>query len=664
MNPKLKFNIFLYGLTLCVTLCGCEKKQDTARAGIQPSDSATTVRNKSLEKQLFEAIENYDDAKVKKLIELGVNVDAESDEGIMMGDGHYPKSAVDFVGWKVFEGMLGSCTLSATECMNSCDEYDKKYKNILWMLIDAGASLDGEENPVRNIVKSGNLPFVQLLLKKGVDLKKHDKILHSAAIGGNTDVFKIVLKFDNDAYSHSGWDNRTVLMNAVSNEEIVKIVLDMGVDINGKDANGRTAFTYAVREGNEAVVKLLINRGADIHTKGSKNLGEFAGENALMQAVLGGHKNIVKLLLDLGFDINEKDANGRTALDWAAGGVGRGWRNVANPDMVRFLLKNGAGGDSMNKGLMIISHISYGCTYFSVDTVRALVQFGADVSVKDNFKGMTAKDCLEKMLECDSGLLGHGNLRAREALNYPNKVVHLEYAPRFKKLTKPIQYNCRCCHYMDKNDATDSHHPIETTRKIFRIDDNVSIYYPQFFGFQNKMAQDRINEKLKTSFTKTWQVRQSVCAGKNTKQYYSCDFDAWRVCDRIIIIMKKEFTIVDGEKVGEDKQKSYFIDMRSGKFYKPKDLFKKGFVNTIARLVCNINESSKECMHDNFFDYENFPFKNNFILTHEGLEIYLDRKSAARYGKRVFKIKYTDLDGMLDKDSEFYKAFAGTVAKV
>jgi hypothetical protein len=122
--------------------------------------------------------------------------------------------------------------------------------------------------------------------------------------------------------------------------------------------------------------------------------------------------------------------------------------------------------------------------------------------------------------------------------------------------------------------------------------------------------------------------------------------------------MKKEFTIADGEKNGEDKQKSYFIDAKSGKFYKAKDLFKKdvNFVSTIGRLVCNSIESSKECKHD---DYQKFPFKNNFILTHEGLEVYFDRKNAEHHGKRVFKIKFADLDWALDKEGEFYKAFAG-----
>lgn len=109
--------------------------------------------------------------------------------------------------------------------------------------------------------------------------------------------------------------------------------------------------------------------------------------------------------------------------------------------------------------------------------------------------------------------------------------------------------------------------------KFYEVNDSGEIDYSGHWS-SDHAVEDKINEKLKTSFTKTWtwDARRSKVRNKNIKQYYSCDFNVWNI-GNLIIIMKKEFTIADGTTVGEDKQNSYFIDARSGKFYKTKDLF-------------------------------------------------------------------------------------------
>ena len=647
MMSNFRTCIFLHSLIYCVALCGCGKRQDVAQVSVVHSTMA-------LEKKLFEAIDKHDEATVKKLIVQGVDVNVHDEEC-----GAYSRvidfllngSAVDFAGGIVFEAVNGSPSLSAAECMNDNEEYSIKAKNILWALIEADASLDDCETLIRNIVESGDLPFVQLLLEKGIDFKKYKGVLYNAAVSGNPEVFKLILKFDNNIHHRSEY-GRTILMAAVANETIVKTLLEMGVDVSIKDNQGRTAFISAVRNGNEAVVKLLLEHGADIHTRTNKGIGEFSGENALMQAALGGHTNIVTLLLKKGVGLEERDDNGATALHWAVGGVSRGWRNTANPNMTKFLLENGAQVNALDKyGQTPLHNTVILGIYVDVKTILNLVQFGADVSIKD----INGKTPLDLFLQNDIS----DDLRAvkiPDILQHPRKAKYLAYAPEFDDLAE-IPYGCRCgCNRMHDNVREWSlyKHGITLEKKISTIDADESIYYPKLSGFKDQAVQNKLNEKLASSFFKKWHIQKRAHAASTQKQYHSCDFDAWLI-GNVIIIMKREFTIFDEAKVGKEKQTSFFIDARSGTFYHARDLFKQDA--HVVEVISNIIQSSNQSKKHNFSDHKNVPLKNNFIITHEGIDVYLDTNNARHYGQRVFKIKHKDIDTIIEKNSDFYKSF-------
>ncbi|KAK4220982.1 ankyrin repeat-containing domain protein, partial [Podospora fimiseda] len=58
------------------------------------------------------------------------------------------------------------------------------------------------------------------------------------------------------------------------------------------------ALQAASSEGHQEIVKLLLDKGADVNAQGG-----FYG-NALQAASSEGHQQIVKLLLDKGADVN------------------------------------------------------------------------------------------------------------------------------------------------------------------------------------------------------------------------------------------------------------------------------------------------------------------------------------------------------------------------
>ena len=62
------------------------------------------------------------------------------------------------------------------------------------------------------------------------------------------------------------WERRTALLKAVieGREAVVRVLVELGADINARDREGRTALLHAAIEGHEAVVRVLVELGADI----------------------------------------------------------------------------------------------------------------------------------------------------------------------------------------------------------------------------------------------------------------------------------------------------------------------------------------------------------------------------------------------------------------
>jgi hypothetical protein len=70
----------------------------------------------------------------------------------------------------------------------------------------------------------------------------------------------------------------------------VKVLLEKGADVNGKDRGGASALMEASKEGHLDVVKLLLKKGADANAKDNE------GKTALVQAADRGHSKVANLL--------------------------------------------------------------------------------------------------------------------------------------------------------------------------------------------------------------------------------------------------------------------------------------------------------------------------------------------------------------------------------
>lgn len=90
--------------------------------------------------------------------------------------------------------------------------------------------------------------------------------------------------------------------------ERIRLLLDRGADVNGRDTGGATLLILAAARGNESLVELLLKRGANPNAK------DRNGDTALIHAAGKGRVAVVKTLLDFGADPKVVNDEGRTAL--------------------------------------------------------------------------------------------------------------------------------------------------------------------------------------------------------------------------------------------------------------------------------------------------------------------------------------------------------------
>jgi len=198
----------------------------------------------------------------------------------------------------------------------------------------------------------------RLLLDSGapdevnVDSYDDSSALHWASKGGYVAVARLLL----DRASANGpieWkegrNNPLFIACDYSQVEIVRLLLDRGVDVNTPNHIGWIPLFYACREGHLEMTRLLLDRGAFCGDYETEWYDDQAWP-ALWVACVAGNVDVVRLLIERGSDVNyvpsysSGDEIEECALHLACGGSCHEdpLLVAARPEVARVLLELGA----------------------------------------------------------------------------------------------------------------------------------------------------------------------------------------------------------------------------------------------------------------------------------------------------------------------------------
>ena len=156
------------------------------------------------------------------------------------------------------------------------------------------------------------LKTIHVLIEGGADIEAQDKFGNTAILIANaieaTEIVEILKKA---GASETGIERATFIKAAEAGKmELVRELLDAGIDVNLANHRGQTALMLASVEGHIDTVHMLIEAGADLNINHSGT--------ALIAAIEGGHSEVAQMLIQAGTDANLKaPQTGWTALDYA-----------------------------------------------------------------------------------------------------------------------------------------------------------------------------------------------------------------------------------------------------------------------------------------------------------------------------------------------------------
>ena len=106
--------------------------------------------------------------------------------------------------------------------------------------------------PFLRAAQSSDIELMRVLLEHGADPKL-------ATDDGTTPLM---------VASGIGWvEGVTYEWSRAANVQTVEMLLDLGIDVNARNAEGRTALMGAAHKGRNEIVQLLVDRGADLATR-------------------------------------------------------------------------------------------------------------------------------------------------------------------------------------------------------------------------------------------------------------------------------------------------------------------------------------------------------------------------------------------------------------
>jgi ankyrin repeat protein len=218
----------------------------------------------------------------------------------------------------------------------------------------------GRNGKVEPAGDSQRAQIVRMLLEKGAKIEGKDRQGVTALLVASGYIY---------AREHSKGGERTVNFRAnLGDPQLVRILTEHGAKPDAKQKQGITPILVASIMNNEPVLKLLLAKKSDVDVK------DRSGHTPLNWAASNGKIKAARVLLAKGADLNSKDRDGMTPLIKAA--------REGHTALVRLLIDKGARLNSKDRTGQ--TALIWAALKGHAQVVDLLLEKGADASVRNN----------------------------------------------------------------------------------------------------------------------------------------------------------------------------------------------------------------------------------------------------------------------------------------
>ena len=250
---------------------------------------------------------------------------------------------------------------------------------------------------------------------------------------------------------------------------------------------------------------------------------------------------------------------------------------------------------------------------------------------------------------------GSGTLSMKKGIIYAD----IDYSPFYLDTSGKIIYK--------PNDTIPLSKNYSVIKEKYKPNINYLIYYPSVSGMENKKSQAEVNIKFKKMsyfipYGKDGTPQDIPINKTDVLDYdYTGNFDVQYYKKNLLTLNIMGYYYPLGAAHGMPSMKTPSINLVTGKFYTLGDLFMGGvyWTHELNKIIEKIIETDPEYSYIFKGAFKGISMTQDFYIDSDNLYIYFPPYEIGPYsaGFITFKIPFSQINNMINKNGDFYKSF-------